>query len=265
MQPTDSHYGRGATQPNNPDALRHVHAYALEDISSNFDTAITSISLPGIEEASPATLANDLFTEGDDFETWLKAFGTSPNIEYGLVEPESSKTPLFPEGKIHPTFSEISIGEDYYYSDTVIHDSLPSPYLCLADTIPDVMSFNPPSATKPVPTTSSSDDSERPNSSEMRYQLVRRLAPAAEAQFMTHRERTANDSNVLEPATEPRKIRQRFDPLKRKKTKEVRRLGACLRCRMYKEPVSPMLDLLSLAEWRPSVTKTRLVQDAYRK
>ena len=135
----------------------------------------------------------------------------------------------------------------------------------MANTTPEVMSFNPPSATKTVPTTSSSDDSEKPNNSEMRYQLVRRLAPAAEAQFMTHRERTANDSNVLEPATEPRKIRQRFDPLKRKKTKEVRQLGACLRCRMYKEPVSPMLEKEDLAEWRLSVTKIRLVQDAYRK
>lgn len=111
MQPMDSHYGRGTTQLNDPDALQHVHEYALEDVSSTFDTAITSISLPGTKEASPATLANDLLTEGDDFETWLKGFGTSPNIEDGLVEPESSTVPLFPEGEIHPTFSENSKGK----------------------------------------------------------------------------------------------------------------------------------------------------------
>lgn len=135
----------------------------------------------------------------------------------------------------------------------------------MANTILNVMVFNQRSATKPVPTTFRSDDSERPDSFEMRYQLLRRLAPAAEAQFMTHREENANDSNLLEPATDSRKIRQRFDPLKRKKTKEVRQLGACLRCRTYKEPVSPMLNSLLLAEWCLSVTKIRLVQDAYRK
>ena len=265
MQSTANHYARDTTQPDSLDTLRHVYTNALEGISSNFDAPFTSTSFPGTKEASPATLANDLSTDSDDFETWLKAFEISPNIEDGLIEHESSESPLFPVGEILPTFSENPLGEDYYCTDTAIHDSLPSSYLCLANTISDAMNFNPPSAPNPVPTTSGSDDSGMPNDSEMRYQLVRRLAPAAEAKFMTRRERTTNDDNVLVRATEPRKIRQRFDPLKRKKTKEVRRLGACLRCRMYKEPVSSMLDTLSLANRCPSVTKIRLVQDVYRK
>ena len=244
LQPTASHNARDTTQPDDLYTLQHVHANALEDTSSNFDTAITSITLPGTKEASPVTLANG-FTpdESDDFEMWLKAFGASPNIEYGLIQPESSGIPMFPAGEIQPTFSGNSIGEDYY-TDPVIHNALSSSYLCLASDIPYVINVNSPSAPDPLLTSPDFNGFEESKGSEMRYQLVRKLAPAAEAQYMTLQQRTTNNERLLVPATEPRKRHQCFDPLKKEKVKQVRRLGACLRCRIYKEPVSSMLDPL---------------------
>ena len=248
LQPTTSHDEQASTQPDNSNTLRHVHTTALEDISSNFDTAFTSTSLPETKEACPATLAHRFTSfESEDFEMWLKAFGASPNIEYGL-EPESSEIPLFPAGEIHQTFSGNSIGNGYYYTDAAIHNSLSSSYLCLANNIPYVMNVISPSTPEPISTFRDFDGFEKSNDFEMRYQLVRKLAPAAEAQFMTHQERTTNNEHWLVPATKPRKTRQCFDPLKREKVKQVRRLGACLRCRMYREPVSSMLDVLSIVD-----------------
>ncbi len=246
LQPTATHNARDITQSENTDTFRHVRTTALEDTSSNFDTTITSISLPEIKEPSPATLAHDLTSfESEDFEMWLTAFGASSNIEYGLIEPESPGIPLFPPGDIHPTFSGNPMADDYYHTDASVHTSLPSPYLCLSNNIPYVMDVNSPSAPQSLSTTLGFDDFEKSNGSEKRYQLVRKLAPAAEAQFMTRQQRTTNDEHLLVPVTGPRKRRQCFDPLKREKVKQVRRLGACLRCRMYKEPVSSMLDRLS--------------------
>lgn len=266
MQPTASHYARDTIQPDNPGTLRHVHTNALEELPSTFETAIKSNSFHGTMQNSSATSPNgSLPTESEDFDTWLKAFCASPNIEDGLIVSESSETALFPVGEIEPTFSGNSIWEEDYYTDAAIHNSLPSSYLDFANDISDVMGVNSPILLKPFSTNPGFDDSEKSNGSEMRYQLVRKLAPAAEAHFMKRHERTTNNEELLVPATKPRNIRQRFDPIKRKKTKEVRRLGACLRCRMYKEPVSSMLELVSLADWCPSVTKIRHVQDAYRK
>ena len=99
-----------------------------------------------------------------------------------------------------------------------------------------------------IPARSGLDDSDRSNGVRTKYQLIRKLAPAAEAQFMTHQERTMNNEQLSVPATKPRRIRQRFEPSKKEKVKEVRRLGACLRCRVYKEPVSPMVDRLSAVD-----------------
>ncbi len=244
LQPTASYNAQDTTQPESLDTSLLVHTNALEDTLSNSDTAIATISLPGTKEASPATLANGPTPhESEDFETWLKAFGASPNIEDGLIEPESSEIPWFPAGEIHPTFSGNSIGEDYYYTDANVHDFLHSSYLYLANNLPDVMNVDSPSAPNPISTTSDVDDFGKSSGSEMRYQLVKKSAPAVEAQFMTRQERTTNDERLLMPATEPRKRRRCFDPLKREKVKQVRRLRACLRCRIYKEPVSFMLDI----------------------
>ena len=265
-QPTASHNPRYTTQLDNPDTFQHVHAIALEDTSSNFDTAITSTSLYEIKEASPTTLTHDLASfESENFEMWLKAFGASPNIEYSLIEPESSAIPLFPVGEIHRTVPGNSVGNDCYHADAVVHDSLPSSYLDLSNNTSCIMNVDSPSAPGPLPTTPGPDDFQKSNGPEKRYQLVRRLAPAAEAQFMASQNRNFNKDQLLVPATEPRKRRQCFGPLKREKVKQVRRLGACLRCRIYKEPVSSMLDILFVADCCPSVTKTRLVQDVYRK
>ena len=247
LQPTTSHDEQATTQPDNWDILRHVQINALEDTSSNFDTTITF--LPGTKEASPATLANGLTPyKSEDFEMWLKAFGTSPKIEYGLMESESYEIPLFPAGEMHQTCSGNSIGDNYCYTDAAVHDSLPSSNLCLANDTPYVMNVNSPSAPEPLLTFPDFDGYEKSNGSEMRYQLLRKLAPAAEAQFMTLQQRTTNNERLLVPATEPRKRRQCFDPLKKEKVKQVRRLGACLRCRIYKEPVSSMLDLLLVVD-----------------
>ena len=248
MQSTVSHYARNTDRLDNPDTIQYVHTNALEELSSNFETATTSIGLHGTIECSSATSPNGLLPgESEDFDTWLNTFCASPNIEDGLIVPESSETALFPVGDSEPTFSGSSTWEKDYYTDAAIHNSLPSSYLDFTNDTSDVMRVNSPIPPKPFPTNPGSDDSEKSNGSEMRYQLVRKLAPAAEAQFMTRQERNTNNEQLMVPATKPRKIRQRFDPLKRKKTKEVRRLGACLRCRTYKEPVSSMPDLLSLA------------------
>ena len=246
LQPTATHNARDITQSENTDTFRHVRTNALEDTSSNFDTAITPISLPEIKEPSPATLAHDLTSfESEHFEMRLNAFGALSNIEDGLIEPKSPEIPLFPPGDIHPTFSENPMADDYYPADASVDTSFPSPYLCLSNNIPYVMDVNSTSAPQSLSTTPGFDDFEKPNGSEMRYQLVRKLAPAAEAQFMTCQQRITNDEHLLVPVTGPRKRRQCFDPLKREKVKQVRRLGACLRCRMHKEPVSSMLDRLS--------------------
>ena len=41
----------------------------------------------------------------------------------------------------------------------------------------------------------------------------------------------------LSAVNKRKKTRQSFDSSKKRKVKQVRRLGACLRCRLYKEPV----------------------------
>ena len=249
MQPTANHYAQDITQPDITDTLRYVHTSPLEELPSNFNPAPTSISLHGTMEAPSATLANSLLAaESEDFDTWLRAFGASPRSEDGLIDPRSSDTPLFPVDEIQPTFSGNSIWEEDYYTNAAIHGSLSSSYLCLANDIPDVMRVNSTSAPIPYPTNPGFDSPEIHNGSEMRYQLVRKLAPAAEAQFMTQQERTMNNDQLSVPATKPRRIRQRFEPSKKEKIKEVRRLGACLRCRIYKEPVSLMVDLLSAVD-----------------
>ena len=266
LQPTASHNGGDTTQPDSPDTLRHVLTNALEDTSTNFDAAITSISLPETEDGSPATLAYGVASfESEDFDMWLKAFGTSPNTEYSLIEPESLRTPLFPAGEIHPAFPGNSIGDEYCHTDAGLHNSLPSSCLSLANNVPYVMDVKSPSAPNLFSSTPGFNDYEKSNGSEMRHQLIRKLAPAVEAQFMTRQNRAPNNDQSLVPATAQRKRRQCFDPLKREKVKKVRRLGACLRCRIYKEPVSSKLDILSVADCCPSVTKIRLVQDVYRK
>lgn len=248
-QPLASHYAQDITQPDNMDTLQHVRTNGLEEVSSNSDTTITSISLPGTMEAPPATSANDLLpTESEDFDTWLKAFSTSANIEDGLIDAEFSENLLFPMEEIQSTFSGNSIWEEDYYTNATIHDPLSSSYLCMANDTPDVMRVNSSNALKPFPTNPGFDEPEKPHDYEMRYQLVRKLAPAAEAQFMTRQNQTMNNEQLFLLATKPRKNRQRFDPLKKEKIKEVRRLGACLRCRIYEEPVSSMVDLLSAAD-----------------
>ena len=249
LQTTASHDAGDTTQPDKRDTLRQVFTSTLEDTASDFNTAIASNSLPETKEASPATLAHDSASfESDDFELWLKTFGASSHIEYELIEPEPSQIPLFPAGEIYPMFPENSIGEDCYYMDAFVHDRLPSPYLCLANNTPHVTNVSPPSAPEPLVTTPDSDGFEEPNGSEMRYHIVRKLAPAAEAQFMTRQKQAMNNEHLVGPATKPRQKRQCFDPLKREKVKQVRRLGACLRCRIYKEPVSSMLDILFVAD-----------------
>ena len=246
LRTTASHNAGDTTQPDDPDTLWHVFADALEDTSSKFDTATTSIGLPETKEASPATLAPDLASfESEDFEMWLKAFGASPNIEYGLIEPGSAGIPLFTPGEIHPMLLGNPIPDDYYHTDAAVDDSLPSSYPCLAYNTPYAMNVNSPSAQEFLSITPGFDDFEKSKGSETRYQLIKKLAPAAQAQFMTQQQRTTNNEHLLVPATQPRKRRQCFDPMKREKVKQVRRLGACLRCRIYKEPVSSTLDLLS--------------------
>ena len=248
LQPTASHNPGDTTQQDNPDTLQHVFTDTLEDISSNFDAAITSVSLPETEDGSPATLAHDLASfESEDFDMWLKAFSASLNTEYGLIEPESSETPLFPV-ESHPTFPGNAIGDEYCHTDAGLHNSLPSSYLSLANNVPYVMDVNSPSAPKSFSGTPGFNDYEKSNGSEMGYQLIRKLAPAAEAQFMIRQNPTSNNDQLLVPATEQRKRRQCFDPLKREKVKQVRRLGACIRCRVYKEPVSYMLGLLFVVD-----------------
>ena len=243
-EPTASHNACHTTQLDNPDIVQHVHTNAFEDTSSNFDTSITSVSLPEIKEASLMTSTHDLASfESASFEMWLKAFAASPNIECRLIEPDSCGIPWFPVGDIDRTVSGISVEDDRYHTDAIVHDSLSSSYLSLSNNIPGVMKVNSPSAPGPLPTTPGPDDFQESDSPEMRYQLVRRLAPAAEAQFVANQNRDLNDNHLLVPANKPRKRRQCFDPFKREKVKQVRRLGACLRCRIYKEPVSPVLDL----------------------
>ena len=245
LQPTANNYAQDITQPDNTDTLRYVHTNALEELPSSFDSAITSISLHGSVEAPSATLANGLLpAETEDFDTWLQTFGVSPRIVDGLRNLQSSDFPLFPVDEIQPISGKSTCEEDYY-TNASIHGSLPSSYLRRANDIPNVVRDNSAGAPIPYPTNPNSVSPEIHNGSEMRYQLVRKLAPAAEAQFMTHQERPTNNEQCSVPGTKPRRIRQRFEPLKREKIKEVRRLGACLRCRIYKEPVSPMVDLLS--------------------
>ena len=178
---------------------------------------------------------------------WLKAFGASPNLAHGLIEPESPETPLFTAGEIHPMLSGNSIADDYY-PDVAIDNSLPSSYLYLANNTPYIMNVNSPSASECLSTTPAFDEFEKSNGSETRYQLIRKLAPGAEAQFMTQQQTTTNNEHFLVPASQPRKRRQCFDPIRKEKVKQVRRLGACLRCRIYKEPVSSTLDLLSTVD-----------------
>ena len=243
LQPMAGHDAVDTTQLDDPDALRHVHTNSLENTSSNFDPAITSISFPETKEASLATLTPDLAPfQNEDFEQWLKAFDASPNIEYGLIEPESSEFPMFPAGESHSMFSGNSIGEDCNYTD----NHLPSSYLGLANNISYVTNVNALSASEPFLTTPDFDGFEESNGSEMSYQFLWKLAPAAEAQFMTRQKQTINDEHLVVPTTKPRQKRQCFDPLKREKVKQVRRLGACLRCRIYKEPVSPVSPVLDL-------------------
>ena len=249
MQPAANHYAQDTTQPYNTDTLLHVQENTLEELSGDFNTGITSISLRGTMEVLSATLANGLLpAESEDFDTWLEAFGASPNIEDGLIDPESSEIPLIPVGEIQPTFSGNSIWDEDYYTNAATHGSLSSSYLGLANDISDVMRVKSTSAPTPFPTNPGFENPQNPNGSEMRYQLVRKLAPAAEAQFMTNQERTMNNEQLSVPATKPRRIRQRFEPSKKEKIKEVRRLGACLRCRIYKEPVSPMVEPLSAVD-----------------
>ena len=231
-QPAASHNIRDTTQPDNPDTLRHVHSKALEDSSSNFDTTITSNSLPNCWEASPTALANVTNPhESEDFDTWLKALGASPNTEGGLMEPESSEIPLYRAGDINPTFTGDSIGGDYYYTDTVTGNSLHSLYL-LANSLTDVMKVDSLSAPKLFPTAAGLNDFENSNGSETRYQLARKLVPAAEAQFMPRQERTLRNEHLLVPATEPRKRRQRSHSVERQSFKQRRGHGKylCSRC-----------------------------------
>ena len=120
-QPAASHNVQDTTGPLDLDTSRHVPSYALEDTSSNFDTTITANSLAGFWEASPAKLANDANTsESEDFETWLKALGASPNIEDGLMEPGLSEIPFFPMGDNNTTFTGDLIVEDHHRINTLI-------------------------------------------------------------------------------------------------------------------------------------------------
>ena len=48
---------------------------------------------------------------------------------------------------------------------------------------------------------------------------------------------SSNDDVQAVTIKKRKKTRQCFEPDKKKKVKAVRRLGACLRCRIYKEPV----------------------------
>jgi hypothetical protein len=65
--------------------------------------------------------------------------------------------------------------------------------------------------------------------------------PALESHTSTvHRQST----DVLQPLNthkQGKKRRRCFDPVKKEKVKQVRRLRACLRCKLYKEPVRPIL------------------------
>ena len=253
-QSAASHDVHDTTQPVYPDALRHVHSKALEDSSSNFDTTITSNSLANFWEASPAALANDTTPyESEDFDTWLKALGASPNIEDGLMEPESSEIPLLPVGDIKATFTGNSIGEDHYHTETAIGKPLPSLYL-LANNIPDVTKADSPSAPKPIPATPGFDHSERSNGFGTRHQLNRKLASAAKALVMRRQGRATNKKHSLVPATEQKKKPQRSHPLEKEKIKKVRRLETCAVCTEWTETVSFMLDLFFIVDWCPSMT-----------
>ena len=248
LQTTASQYAGDTTQPDDPDTLRYVDADALKDNSNKFDTATTSVGFPETKEASPATLAHHLAPlESEDFEMWLRAFSASPDIECGSIEPGSPEHPLFTAGDIQPMLSGNPVADGYYHTDAAIDDSLPASYMCLADNAPYAMNVNSLSAPE-IHSTTPDDDFEKSSGSETRYQLIRKLAPAAEAQFITQQQRTTNSELLLVPATQPRKRRQCFDPMKKEKVKQVRRLGACLRCKIYKEQVSSTLDLLSTVD-----------------